>query len=78
MATESLTVSVLVLPYHLPKVFKTVDAKPMEEAISALPRVSVLHYDGNGLMASPPEAQIEALMAYCKKKGVSFIRSPTN
>ncbi len=75
---ESLTVYVLILPDHRPQVFKTFDSKPMEETIGNLPRGSVLHYDGNALMASPPEAQIKALTAYCKRKGISLIVSPTN
>jgi len=49
----------------------------MEEAIGNLPRGSVLHYDANALMARPPEAQMQTLMAYCKEKGISFIESPT-
>jgi hypothetical protein len=28
-------------------------------------------------MARPPEAQMQALMSYCKEKGISFIESPT-
>ncbi len=71
---ESLSVHVLVLPYHRPQVFKTFGSKPMEEAIGNLPRGSVVHYDGNALMASPPEA----LTAYCTRKEISFIVSPTN
>jgi len=74
---ESLTVYVLILPGRSPEVFKRFDSKPMEEAIGNLPRGSVLHYDGNALMAKPPEAQMQALMAYCKEKGISFIESPT-
>src|ERR1700690_1670805 len=62
----SLTVYVLVLPDHRVYVFKTFDSHPMEEIIKDLPRGSVLHYDGNPLIASPPQAQIQALTAFCK------------
>jgi len=75
---ESLTVYVLILPEHRPQVFKTFDSKPMEETILNLSRGSRLHYDGNALMTSPPVTQIQALTAYCKKKGISLIVSPTN
>jgi len=75
---ESLTIYVLDLPKHRTQSFNTFDSKDMEEAIGKLPRGSVLHYDGNALMKSPSQAQMQTLTSFCKKKGISFIVSPTN
>jgi hypothetical protein len=75
---DSATVYVLVFPDHRVHVFRALHSKPMEEVIKHLPRGSVLHYDGNALMASPPQAQIQALTAFCKSKGISLVLTPTN
>jgi len=37
-----------------------------------------LHYDGNALAARPPEAQMQALSAFCKSKGIDLVLTPTN
>jgi hypothetical protein len=75
---ESLTVYVLVFPDRSPQVFKLFGSKSMEEAIGDLPRGSVLQYDGNPFAKAPPPAQIEALTALCKSRGISFILGPIN
>jgi beta-lactamase regulating signal transducer with metallopeptidase domain len=75
---ESLTAYVLDLHGPRPQIFKTIDSKPMEDAIGNLPRGSFLYYDGNALMKSPPDAQLDALRAFCQTKGINFIVSPTN
>jgi hypothetical protein len=74
----SLTVYVLPLPDHRVFVFKTFGSKPMEEGIKDLPRGSVLHYDGNALMAPPAPAQIQSLTAFCKSKGINLVLTPTS
>jgi hypothetical protein len=75
---ESLTIYVLVSPDHRPQVFKTFNSTQMEAAIGNLPRGSVLHYDANAMIKSPPDTQLQALIANCKKRGISLMLSPTN
>ena len=75
---DSATVYVLVCPDQRLYVSRAFDSHPMEEIIKYFPRGSVLHYDGNALMASPSQAQIQALMAFCKSKGISLVLTPTN
>jgi hypothetical protein len=75
---ESLTVYVLVSPDHRPQVFKTFNSTQMEAAIGNLPRGSVLHYDANAMIKSPPNSQLQALIANCKKRDISLMLSPTN
>jgi hypothetical protein len=75
---DSATVYVLVCPDKRLYVFRAFHSKPMEEIIKHFPSGSVLHYDGNALAARPPQAQMEALMAFCKSKSITFITSPTN
>jgi hypothetical protein len=70
---ESLTVYVLIRPDTNPLVFKTFDSKLMEQAISNLPRESILHYEGSGLMPQPAEAQFQSIKACCQKKNISFV-----
>jgi len=72
------TVYALVLPDHHITVFRKFDSKPMEEFIKGFPRGSVLHYDGNPLLAPPSQPQVQALTAFCKSNGVSLIFTPTN
>lgn len=72
------TVYVLVCSDQRLYVFRAFHSQPMEEIIKHLPRGSVLYYDGNALMAPPSQAQMEALMAFCKSKGIRFIASPTS
>jgi hypothetical protein len=61
---DSATVYVLVCPDQRLYVFRAVHSHRMEEAIKHFPRGSVLHYDGNALVAQPSQAQIEALSAF--------------
>ena len=75
---ESLTRYVLELPDHHSQTFTNLVSKAMMDAVASLPRGSVLYYDGNGLIAPPKQAEIEALEAFCKKKGISFTASPTD
>ncbi len=75
---DSATVYVLVCPDHRVYVFRTFDSKPLEEVIKHFPRGSVLHYDGNALAKPPPQAQREALTAFCKSKDIRLILTPTN
>jgi hypothetical protein len=75
---DSATVYALVLPDHHMNVFRAFDSKPMEEIIKTFPRGSVLHYDGNPLQAPPSHAQVEALINFCKSKGISLVFTPTN
>jgi hypothetical protein len=75
---DSATVYVLVCPDQRVYVFRAFHSHPMEEIIKHFPRGSVLHYDGNALAAPPPEAQMRALTASCKSKGIEFVLTPTN
>jgi len=75
---ESLTRYVLELPDHHSQTFTNFASKAMMDAVASLPRGSVLYYDGSGLIAPPKQVQIDALEAFCKKKGIGFINSPTN
>ena len=75
---DSATVYVLVCPDQRLYVFRAFHSHPMEEIIKGFPRGSVLHYDGNALAASPPQPQMQALMGFCKTKGISFMLTPTN
>jgi hypothetical protein len=75
---DSATVYVLVCPDHRIYVFRAFDSYPMEEIIKHFPPGSILHYDGNALAATPPQTQMQALMDFCKSKGISFNSTPTN
>jgi len=75
---DSATVYVLVCPDQRLYVFRAFHSQRMEEVIKHFPRGSVLHYDGNALAARPPEAQMQALTAFCKSKGIELVFAPTN
>ena len=75
---DSATFYVLVCPDQRLYVFRAFHSHPMEETLKDFPRGSVLHYDGNALAAPPQQAQMQALMDFCKTKGISFILTPTN
>ena len=75
---DSATVYVLVFPDQRLHVFRAFHSHAMEEVIKHFPRGSVLHYDGNALVKPPPEAQRQALTAFCKSKGIDLVFSPTN
>jgi hypothetical protein len=75
---ESATVYVLVCPDQRLYVFRAFHSQPMVEVIKHFPRGSVLHYKGNALAARPPEAQVQALTAFCESKGIKLALAPTN
>jgi hypothetical protein len=78
VGTDTATVFVLVCPDRRLHVFRTISSHPMEQAIKDFPRGSILHYDGNALMKPPPQAQMEALTAFCRSNGISLILTDTN
>jgi hypothetical protein len=78
VALENLTRYVLEWPDHHTQSFTNFASKVMEDAIGNFPRGSVLYYDGNALMTSPRQTQIEVLEAFCKMRHVRFVVSPTN
>src|SRR4051812_780792 len=75
---DSATVYVLVCPDQRLYVFRACHSHRMEEIIKNFPRGSILHYDGSALAERPPEAQMQALTAFCKSKGIDVILTPTN
>jgi len=75
---ESLTVYVLLCPDQRVYVFRAFDSHAMEEMVKYFPRGSVLHYDGNALIAPPKQAEIEKLAAFCKTKGITLVLTPTS
>jgi len=75
---DSATVYVLVCPDQRLYVFRAFHSHPMEEFIKHFPRGSVSHYDGNALLTTPPQAQIQALTDFCKTNGIRLILTPTN
>ncbi|HZF01972.1 MAG TPA: hypothetical protein VE344_08765 [Methylomirabilota bacterium] len=77
-SVDSATVYVLDCHDQRLYAFRVFDSHPMEEIIKHFPRGSVLHYDGSAMLASPSPKQIQALMDFCKTKGISLIVSPTN
>jgi hypothetical protein len=72
------TIYVLLCPGHRAYVFRTFDSLEMEAVVKLFPRGSVLHYDGNAMLAPPSQTQIEKLAALCKSKGISLELTPTN
>ena len=77
-SVDRATVYVLVFPDQRLHVFRAFHSHAMEEVIKHFPRGSVLHYDGNALAAPPPEAQMQALTAFCRSKGIELVLTPTN
>jgi hypothetical protein len=77
-SVESATIYVLLLPDHRVYVFRAFDSHEMEEVVKYFPRGSVLHYDGNALIAGPKLAEIDKLMAFCKSKGIVLEITDTN
>jgi hypothetical protein len=77
-SVDSATVYVLVFPDKRLHVFRAFHSHAMEEVIRYFPRGSVLHYDGNAPVAPPPTAQRQALIAFCKSKGIELVLAPTN
>ena len=75
---DSATVYVLVCPDQRLYVFRAFYSHRMEEIIKHFTRGSVLHYDGNALATPPPEAQMQALTAFCRSKGIDVVLTPTN
>ena len=75
---DKATIYVLLGPDHRIHVFRKFYSHEMEEVVKHFPRGSVLHYDGNALIASPERAQMDALMAFCKSKGINLVLTPTN
>ena len=69
---DSATVYVLVCPGERVYVFRALQSPQMEEVIGRFPRGSVLHYHTHGLMKPPSQAQLGALTAFCKSKGISL------
>jgi hypothetical protein len=78
MTLESLTRYVLEWPDHHTETFTNFASKAMEDAIGNLPRGSVMYYDGNALITPPRETQIQALEAFCRKRDIRFVESPTS
>jgi hypothetical protein len=75
---DKATVYVLLCPDHRVYVFRAFDSHEMEEVVKHFPRGSVLHYDGNALIASPKQAEIDKLKAFCKSKGITLELTPTS
>ncbi len=75
---DKATVYVLLCPDHRVYVFRAFDSHEMEEIVKHFPRGTVLHYDGNALIASPKQAEIDKLKAFCKSKGITLELTPTS
>lgn len=59
-------------------VFRRFLSDQLKEMIEQFPKGTTLHYDGNALLASPSENEIEEFKAFCQSKKINFMLGPTN